>query len=101
MSTPEQRPLDRSTADQIIQRALQLDAERAESLTEAQLRDIASELSLSPAALDQALAEHRARASDANLVVTQRPRLPWYAHAGTAISVILVVIIVMSMVFRL
>ena len=45
MSTLENRPMDRSTADRIIQRALQLDAERADGLTEAQVgMEIAAEL---------------------------------------------------------
>ena len=103
MSTPDKRPMDRSTADRIIQRALQLDAERADGLTEAQVREIAAELSVSTAAVDQALAEQRAdetRATSA-VAIPSRPAARWFSRASTVISVLAVVTLVAAFVSRL
>ena len=92
MTRPEDRPLDRPTADRIIQRALELDAQRADALTEAQLREIAAEMSLSPLALDQALAEYRARpgADDRLAATAATSSVPTYWKAGACFSVVLV-----------
>ena len=100
MSTPDNRPMDRSTADRIIQRALQLDAERADGLTEAQVREIAAELSVSTAAVDQALAEQRAGANSA-VAVPSRPAVRWYSRASTFIAAIVVVGLIVTFVSRL
>ncbi len=103
MSTPDNRPMDRSTADRIIQRALQLDAERADGLTEAQVREIAAELSVSAAAVDQALAEQRADANraDSAAAIPSRPAVRWVSRASTVISVLVVVTLVAAVVSRL
>ena len=103
MSTPDNRPMDRPTAYRIIQRALQLDAERADGLTEAQVREIAAELSVSTAAVDQALAEQRAdetRATSA-VAIPSRPAARWFSRASTVISVLVVVTLVAAFVSRL
>lgn len=100
MSTPEDRPMERSTADRIIQRALELDAERADGLTEAQVREIAAELSVSTAAVDQALAEQRAgEASPA--AIPPRPAVKWHSRASTVISTIVVVGLIATVISRL
>ena len=103
MSIRREFHVDRSTADQIIQRALELDAERADSLSEAQIRDIASELSVSPAAVDQALAEQRARRDEAAspAVIPPRPAVRWFTRASTVISTIVVVGLIAAMISRL
>jgi len=103
MSTPDNRPMDRPTADRIIQRALQLDAERADGLTEAQVREIAAELSVSTAAVDQALAEQRADENRANsaVAIPSRPAARWFSRASTVISVLVVVTLVAAFVSRL
>jgi len=100
MTTPEDRPLDRPTADRIIQRALELDAQRADTLTETQLREIAAEMSLSPLALDQALAEYRARsgAGDRLAVTAATSSVPTYWKVGACLSVVLVLAMI-SMLF--
>ena len=100
MSTLEDRPMDRSTADRIIQRALELDAERADGLTEAQVREIAAELSVSTAAVDQALAEQRAGATFA-VATPPRPAVKWYSRASTVISTIVVVGLIATVISRL
>ena len=91
MSKHEDRPFDRSTADRIIQRALELDAQRADALSESQLREIAAEMSLSPLALDQALAEHRARSGTGDRVAVAARTSPvsWYWKAGASFSLLL------------
>jgi hypothetical protein len=103
MSTPENRPIDRSTADRIIQRALQLDAERADGLTEAQVREIAAELSVSTAAVDQALAEQRAGSNpaDSAVAIPSRPAVRWYSRTSTFIATIVIVGLIVAMVSRL
>jgi len=100
MNTPDDSHVDRSTADRIIQRALQLDAERADSLTEAQIRDIAAELSVSRASVDQALAEQRAR-KDLPTSIPARPAVRWFARASTVFSAIVVATLVAAMISRL
>ena len=97
MSTPDNRPMDRSTADRIIQRALQLDAERADGLTEAQVREIAAELSVSTAAVDQALAEQR-DSSNSAVAIPSRPAVRWYALTSTFIATIVVVGLIVTVV---
>ena len=91
MSKHEDRPFDRSTADRIIQRALELDAQRADALTESQLREIASEMSLSSLALEQALAEHRVGSAAGDSVAVTAPRAPaaLYWKAGASFSLLL------------
>src|SRR4029079_9162963 len=103
MSTPDNRPMDRSTADRIIQRALQLDAERADGLTEHQVREIAAELSVATAAVDQALAEQRADETRATspVAIPSRPAARWFSRASTVISVLAVVTLVAAFVSRL
>ena len=103
MSTPDNRPMDRSTADRIIQRALQLDAERADGLTEAQVREIAAELSVSTAAVDQALAEQRTGSNLVNsaVAIASQPAVKWYSRASTLISTIVIVGLIAAMVSRL
>jgi hypothetical protein len=46
-------------AQKVLARALELQAQSAGALTEAQIREIASELSIPETAVDQALAEYR------------------------------------------
>lgn len=103
MSNPHEAHMDRSTADRIIQRALQLDAERADSLTEAQIRDIASELSVSTASVDQALAEQRARRNnaDAPAPIQRKPAVRWISRASMIVSAIVVITLVASVISRL
>ena len=103
MSTPDNRPMDRSTADRIIQRALQLDAERADGLTEAQVREIAAELSVSTAAVDQALAEQRAGSNpgDTAVAASSRPAVRWYSRARTVISTIVFAALIATVISRL
>ena len=88
MIAPEDRPFDRSTADRIIQRALELDATFADALTEAQLREIAAEMSLSRLAFDQALAEYRARSGtgDRMAATALTSRVAWYWKVGAFCS---------------
>ena len=103
MKTPDDAHVDRSTADRIIQRALQLDAERADSLTETQIRDIAAELSVSPAAVDQALAEQRAGKNNADspTSIPARPAVRWFSRASTVFSAIVIATLVAVMISRL
>lgn len=93
MSASDDRPLDRSTADQVLRRALEIDAQRADALTEAQLREIAAEMSVSPLALEQALAELRAGSAAASGMTMAVPSasagLYWRAGAGVSLFVLL------------
>src|SRR4051794_7121077 len=102
MSAPEDRPLDPSAADRVIQRAMELDAQRAEALTESQLREIAAEMSLSPIALDQALAEYRARSGSVEPAAGSRSsRVQWYWKAGTYFSVVALLATIAAVAIRL
>ena len=100
MTTPEDRPIDRSTADRILQRALELDAQRADALTELQLREIAAEMSLSRLALDTALEEYRSQSGTRDRLTATAPgsSVPWYWIAGAGFTTLLVVVM-MSLLF--
>ena len=102
MSNPHDAHVDRPTADRIIQRALQLDAERADSLTEAQIRDIAAELSVSTASVDQALAEQRDLRNNANspIAISAKPAVRWFTRPSTVFSAIVVATLVAAMFSR-
>jgi hypothetical protein len=52
-------------AQKVIARALELQAQNATALTVTQVREIASDLSIPQSAVDQALAEYRAAAGNA------------------------------------
>src|SRR5688572_10081752 len=56
---PSQTPLGEDAVRQVLERALELERQHGSSLAENQVREIARELSISPAAIDQALAEYR------------------------------------------
>jgi hypothetical protein len=54
--------LNDADVQKVIARALELQANSAQALTVAQVREIASDLAIPESAVDQALAEHRAAA---------------------------------------
>jgi hypothetical protein len=56
---PNQGPLDEDAVRQVLARAVELEHQRGGSLTEAQVREVARELSIPSEAIDQALAEYR------------------------------------------
>ena len=56
---PNQGPLDEDAVRQVLARAVELEYQRGASLTEAQVREVAHELSIPSEAIDQALAEYR------------------------------------------
>jgi hypothetical protein len=56
---PTPIPLDEDAVRRVLARAVELERERGSSLTEIQVREIAQELAIPAAAIDQALAEHR------------------------------------------
>jgi hypothetical protein len=102
MSAADDRPLNQSTADRVIQRALQIDAERAEGLTEAQIREIAKELSVSNAAVEQALAEQRAT-TNRPLPATHAPRpaVKWVSRTTAIFSAVVILALVATFISRL
>ena len=59
--------LNDADVQKVIARALELQANSAQALTVAQIREIASELAIPESAVDQALAEHRAAAVPASV----------------------------------
>jgi len=76
-------------AQRVLARALELQAQNARALTVAQIREIATELSIPESAVDQALAEYRGVASD----TTQQPArrvvisLAWVGVAFVALTI--------------
>jgi hypothetical protein len=72
MADRPDRLLTDIAAREILDRAIQLDARRAAGIDTAQLQAIASEIGVSPAALEQALAEHDAAAVPASVPADSR-----------------------------
>jgi hypothetical protein len=101
MSAADDRPLNQSTADRVIQRALQIDAERAEGLTEAQIREIAKELSVSNAAVEQALAEQRATTNRPPATHAPRPAVKWVSRTTAIFSAVVILALVATFISRL
>lgn len=58
--------LNENAVREVLARAVQLEREHGSALTEAQIREIACELSIPRAAIDQALTEYRNGASNRN-----------------------------------
>lgn len=65
---PTQIPLDEEAVRQVLARALELERQHGSFLAETQVREIARELSISPAAIDQALAEYRSNVDNRAVV---------------------------------
>lgn len=91
-----ERLLESAAADRIIRRALDLDAQRGDKLTEAQLRDVAAQLSISDAAVDQALAEHRA--TSVNEVGTASPPRSRWRSLGVTIPLVVISTLILLMI---
>ena len=59
--------LSEADAQKVLARATELQAQRAGTLSVAQIREIAAELAISESAVDQALLEHRSAANSAQV----------------------------------
>ena len=108
------RDLDARLSDpdvqKVIARALELQANSAQALTVAQVREIASELAIPESAVDQALAEHRAAAlpvaggTDATAAPGFRARNRLARRLMIALGLVggaLVLLVVASVIMRL
>jgi hypothetical protein len=97
-----EKPLDRMSADRVIQRAIEIEAQRAESMTEEQVRAIAAELSISPMAVEQALAEQRAaQVPDDHSRSAAPVPARWYLRAGATLSFFVLMALVAVIISRL
>jgi hypothetical protein len=77
--------LDEEAVRQVLARAVELERQHGGSLTEAQVREIARELSIPPAAIDQALAEYRSGVGRPIAVRTTARQ--WRPHVVLAVIV--------------
>jgi hypothetical protein len=64
----------------VLTRALELQAQGADTLTVAQIRQIAADLSIPESAVDQALSEHRAGAAPVSSVPIAMTPSYWKRH---------------------
>ena len=84
----------------VIARALELQAINAQALTVAQIREIASELSIPESAVDQALSEHQAAAQAVPHADPPAARRSWQRGLGWVGGAV-VLLIVVSAIMRL
>ena len=70
----ENRLLDEQTAKKVLDRALELDEAKHGSFSVDQLRDVARDMSISPASMEQALEEQRRESQAAAVPVPAQPR---------------------------
>lgn len=81
---PSPASFDEAALRQVLARAVEIERERGGVLTEAQVREIARELSIPDAAIEQALAEHENQSA---VVIAPSPSLPWW-RSRVAIAVL-------------
>ena len=98
------RRLTDENAQKVLARALELQAQSAGALTVAQIREIASELSIPESAVDQALAEYRIAGAaelsprtDAAAAPTSRPVVISLALVGGAVVVLTILYVIMRL----
>ena len=72
----EERGLDHDATQQILKRAIDLDAAAQEELKPEQIRVIAAELGISPGAIERALAEHQSALPAVDQPVRAQPLRP-------------------------
>lgn len=72
----EQPGLDREATQRVIERALELDIKVKEELTADQIRAMASDLGISPRAIQQALTEHATAPAEVSTVTVLPPASP-------------------------
>ena len=104
--------LSEEETQEVIQRALALQSEEADALTETQIREIAADLAIPESLLEQALAEHRAATASAAPTTTSeaaaagklwrrrrttRTLMLCFAFAGVAFALV----VVLSLITRL
>jgi hypothetical protein len=79
---PNPGSFDEAALRQVLARAVEIERERGSALTEAQVREIARELSIPDSAIEQALAEY---GNQSAVAVASSRRLPgWRSTAALA-----------------
>ena len=89
--------LSEAEAKKPLDRASELDAERAQSLDPAALREIAIEAGISPAAIDAAVEEHLPKRET---IVKTRPRFSLVIATVRVVSVLLLAYVVLRLLFE-
>jgi hypothetical protein len=89
--------LDEKAVRKILARAVEIENQQRGALTEAQVRDIARDLSIPDHVIEQALAEHRTAGRQLEVPARRLPR--WLGSAAIA-SLVLMAIMVFFFLMR-
>jgi hypothetical protein len=87
---PTPTPLDENAVRQVLARAIELERQRSGTLTETQVREIARDLAIPTAAIDQALAEYRNGADNRVAVLPPSRQWPSRLVLGVMVGIALV-----------
>jgi transcription initiation factor TFIIIB Brf1 subunit/transcription initiation factor TFIIB len=90
--------LDEKSVRKVLARAVEIENQQRGSLSEAQVRDIARDLSIPEHVIEQALAEHRSAAQKS--VIVDR-RLPRWIRPAAMMSLAFIVLLAFYVVMRL